>query len=160
QSGVVRIWDAMTGLPISEPFEHEGPVTDLAFTPDGRYLLTSSQDGTARALTIQHRHEPDIILKTQDYYASASFTPDGRYLIGTNLDKAIKFDIVNGAQAGKPMIHANPIYRMRVSPDGRKLVTGVWSGSARVWDLQTGDPLTPLLRHKLRLYGLAFSPDS
>jgi WD40 repeat protein/serine/threonine protein kinase len=160
QSGVVRIWDAITGLPLSEPFEHEGPVTDLAFTPDGHYLLTSSQDGTARVLNLQHRREPAVILKTPDYYASACFTPDGRYVIGTTMDKALKFDVVTGAEVGKPMIHANPIYRMRVSRDGRKLVTGVWNGSARVWDLQTGEPLTPLLQHRLRLYALAFSRDS
>jgi WD40 repeat protein len=160
QSGVVRIWDAMTGLAISKPFEHEGPVTDLAFTPDGRSLLTCSQDGTAQAWDIQHGRPLSSILKTEYRYSSACFTRDGRQVVGTTAATALMFDVATGEQVGRPMIHANPIYRMKASPDGRKLVTATWDGSARIWDLHTGGPLTPMLLHSQRLFGVAFSPDS
>ena len=48
QNGVARVWDAFTGLPRSEPFEHAGPLTDLNFTPDGQFIVTASQDGMGR----------------------------------------------------------------------------------------------------------------
>ena len=160
QSGVVRIWDAMTGLAISEPFEHEGPVTDLAFTSDGLSLLTCSQDGNTLALNIQHGRPSPSILKTDYRYSSACFTRDGKRVIGTSGATALMFDATTGTQVGKPMIHADPIYRMQVSPDGRKLATASWNGTARVWDLATCEPKTPLLRHTKRLHGVAFSPDN
>jgi WD40 repeat protein/serine/threonine protein kinase len=160
RGGVVRLWDAMTGEPLSEPFEHEGPVTDLAFTPDGLTLLTSSQDGTALALNFQHGRPAPAILKTDRYSWVACFTRDGTHVVGTSGAQALMFDAVTGEQLGKPMVHAEPIYRMRASPDGKKLITGAADGTARVWDLRTCEPVTPLLRHTMRIFVTGFSPDS
>jgi WD40 repeat protein len=43
-----RIWDAATGQPIGEPLKgHEGAVQSAAFSPDGRRIVTTS-DNTAR----------------------------------------------------------------------------------------------------------------
>jgi WD40 repeat protein len=35
----VRLWDPQSGLPISDPLPHPGPVARLAFSPDGQRLL-------------------------------------------------------------------------------------------------------------------------
>jgi WD40 repeat protein len=160
QSGVVRLWDALNGLAVTKPFEHEGPVTGLAFTPDGRTLLTSSQDGTVQAWEFQHSRRPSAILVADERYSSACFSRDGRLVVGTTGDTARIFDAATGQPLGKPIVHDNPIYRMKASPDGTKLVTAAWNGSARVWELPTGNPHTPLLQHGGRLWAVAFSPDS
>src|SRR5882724_8705123 len=160
RGGVVRLWDAMTGLPMSKPFEHEGPVIDLAFTPDGLTLVTGSQDGTARALSFQHGQARSLSLKTEDALGSACFTRDGRQVILTSDEKILRFDATTGAQVATPMIHAKAISRMKVSPDGQKLITRAWNGTARVWDLRTEEPNTTLLVHTMRIFGVGFSPDS
>jgi WD40 repeat protein len=43
-----RLWDAATGLPLSEPLRHEGQVMHVSFSADGRWLATASHDRTAR----------------------------------------------------------------------------------------------------------------
>ena len=43
-----RVWDTLTGLPLSEPFRHRGTVEFAEFSPDGGRIVTASQDGTAR----------------------------------------------------------------------------------------------------------------
>jgi hypothetical protein len=45
--GSVRVWDPYTGRLLGEHQGHRGPVRALAFTPDGRYLVTGSWDTTA-----------------------------------------------------------------------------------------------------------------
>ncbi|AMV28432.1 WD domain, G-beta repeat [Gemmata sp. SH-PL17] len=38
--GEARLWSVTTGETLGQPYKHEGPVHDLAFTPDGGMLLT------------------------------------------------------------------------------------------------------------------------
>ncbi|MEX2025648.1 MAG: WD40 repeat domain-containing protein, partial [Pirellulaceae bacterium] len=44
ENAVVRIWDLKTRSVIRELRGHAGPVGDVAFTPDGRYLLSAATD--------------------------------------------------------------------------------------------------------------------
>lgn len=46
QGSVIRVWD-MTGKQLSLLRGHEAPVRDLAFSPDGRLLVSASEDGSA-----------------------------------------------------------------------------------------------------------------
>ena len=43
-----RVWDALTGLPISEPFRHADSVVNVRFCSDGCRMVTASWDHTAR----------------------------------------------------------------------------------------------------------------
>jgi WD40 repeat protein len=43
-----RLWDALTGQPLSEPMRHRERVPWGAFSPDGRSVVTASWDRTAR----------------------------------------------------------------------------------------------------------------
>src|SRR5262245_41201223 len=141
QGGTSRIWDALSGLPLSEPFEHEGPITDLRFDPNGHFIITASQDGTARVWDVHSGRSDGLSLKTTDIYPSACFSLDGRLVVRTTERRAEVFDAQTGKQIGKPMVHAGQVYRMSISPDGKKLATAAWDSTGRIWDLQTGEPL-------------------
>ena len=45
------------------------------------------------------------------------------------------------------------------SPDGLRIVTGSYDGTARVWEAASGQPLPPLKGHSAEIRSVAFSPD-
>ncbi|MFO0811570.1 MAG: WD40 repeat domain-containing serine/threonine-protein kinase [Gemmatales bacterium] len=47
-SGEARIWHSTNGRPVSAPMRHLAMITSAQFTPDDKYLITTSFDKTAR----------------------------------------------------------------------------------------------------------------
>src|SRR5438874_13292901 len=45
------------------------------------------------------------------------------------------------------------------SPDGKRIATAAHDGTARLWDAQTGEPLTGVLKHDSQVDSVRFSAD-
>ena len=52
-----------------------------------------------------------------------------------------------------------PVRAMALSRDGRTALTGSLNGTARLWDVGSGQPKGPPLKHDDRVSAVAFSPD-
>jgi WD40 repeat protein len=62
-------------------------------------------------------------------------------------------------QATLPVLcHANSVYPLAYSFDGRWLASGSWDRTVRLWDAATGEPCATL-RHPTALLEAAFGPD-
>src|SRR5205823_537691 len=42
-----RVWDAWSGRPLTPPLEHRQRIVDLAYSADGKRVVTASEDQTA-----------------------------------------------------------------------------------------------------------------
>ena len=88
------------GQALMPPLRHEGAVTGVSFSPDGRRVLTAIRDETARvwdAATGQLRHTLTGH-KTQAW--GVAFSPDGRTLATGAEEGTVKlWDL--GREAGK-----------------------------------------------------------
>jgi serine/threonine protein kinase/WD40 repeat protein/thiol-disulfide isomerase/thioredoxin len=47
----------------------------------------------------------------------------------------------------EPLKHDGAVRYAQFSPDGQRVVTASWDGTARVWNVLTGEPITPPLQH-------------
>lgn len=56
--------------------------------------------------------------------------------------------------------HTAPVTALDLSPDGRRLATAAWDGTARVWDAESGESLFTIpAAGASNLFGVAFTPD-
>ena len=145
-------------------------VESVAFSPDGRWVVTGSDDNTARLwdLTAADPAARPVVLKGHEgsVYAVA-FSPDGRWVVtGSADDTARLWDLTAADPAAQPVVlkgHADWVHAVAVSPDSRWVATGSLDNTARLWDLTAADPAAQpivLKGHTYTVYAVAVSPDS
>ncbi|HEY9284728.1 MAG TPA: WD40 repeat domain-containing protein, partial [Pyrinomonadaceae bacterium] len=132
----VKIWDAETGEPKLTLEGHEKGVLALAFSPDGRTLLSGSYDDTAR-LWDARTGESRLTLEEEDLSAvfAVAVAPDGAS-VATGTYHWIKlWDAQTGALRLKLAADGMGItHRLAFSPDGRTLA-GASDKSVKLWDV-------------------------
>lgn len=148
---------------------HTRGVTDLAFSPDGSFVVTGSDDGTARVWDIASRRQLGAPITRPLYECSdvkLALSPDGRTLATSCLDTVRFYDVATRRDLGAPLDHEEVVSALAYNPDGKTLVTGDFRGVVRQWDATTHRPYgTPLGRadHGPDLSSIiravAFSPD-
>jgi len=115
--------------------------------------------------------QPQLMIDTGGHMALIKdlyFTADGKQLVSASVDKTIRiWDLATGKTVRMIRGEMSPgdpgkIYTMALSPNGKWLAAGGWTGSneIRLYDFATGELVTLLKGHGNVVHGLAFSPDS
>ena len=64
-----------------------------------------------------------------------------------------------GVRLIPPLGHLSDIMDIGVTPDGRRIATSAWDGTARVWDRETGREIRAFTVGDPMVFGVAISPD-
>ena len=97
----------------------------VAFSPDGKTILTGSLDNTARlwdAATGRPLGQPIV---HSSAVMSVAFSPDGKTILTGSYDKTARlWDAATGRPLGQPMVHSGRVTSVAFSPDGKTILTG------------------------------------
>jgi WD40 repeat protein len=122
---------------------HQDRIEALAFTADGRKLISISHDNTARCWDVDDREESRVVRKGGGIIDGLSFSPDGRYLVGTSVEGGgIRVYDLTSKDPPRSLT-TRPSRRAVFSPDGRTIAGGPDHG-VTLWDARTGDVLAIL----------------
>jgi len=142
---------------------HRNWVMSATFSPDGRYVLTSSQDSTVRVWSASTGRQLTMLRTAEPPNFRAGkpqFSPDGNLILVNSTDG--KVVVWPWRAGGPPMVVSSGENAVRAafSPDGDHIVTGHRDGTARVWAWRTGRLLAVLpATNGEAITTVAFSPD-
>lgn len=141
---------------------HEEYVNSASFSPDGKWVVTASDDGTSRIWDSASGKERDV-LKCRGSVISAEFSRDSLsvLLLTANADGNV---LVwkrgpTGWKENAVLKVGRTLFRAVLSPDGKHILTGSSDGIARIWDVATQQRIVELKGHTGRVFSAAYSRD-
>ena len=133
-----QLFDAATGARVGARLSHLDSCYRVAFSPDGKKLVTTSDDTTARLWEVPSGRPLLAPLQHGGAARWPLFTPDGRFLLVSSSDGIARvWDVATGALALEP-IRAGEFPHIAVSPDGRECLCQNGKGVVQRWRLTRG----------------------
>ena len=137
---------------------NEGHVITIDFSPDGKRVVTGSQDGTVRVWSATGEVQPVVFRGHSAEVWTAAFSRDGKHILTVSRDGTAR--IWNADGHGESVVLrdlAGPVTGAAFSYDAARVVTA--AGPARIWSIDGhpgavifGDTQNPAKRPQ-------FSPD-
>jgi WD40 repeat protein len=138
---------------------HQGTVFGVAFSADGKRVVSGGDDGTVRVWDASGAGAPVVLRACQRVFGVA-FSADGKRVASACGDGTVR--VWDASGAGNPVVlrgHRDAVLSVAFSADGKRVASAGEDRTVRVWDASgVGDPVV-LKGHQGRVYGVAFSPD-
>jgi WD40 repeat protein len=152
---------------------HMSKVWKVIVTPDGKQIISSSDDKVVRVWDIASGKTVRTIRgqvgpgSDGKLYAIA-LSPNGKWLAvggwthqqcAGRCGEVRLHDFATGKLVGLFKGHTNVVFGLAFSPDSKKLASGSGDMTAAIWEVETQKLLYMLRGHNAEVYAVGFTPD-
>jgi WD40 repeat protein/serine/threonine protein kinase len=150
----VWLWDVSKRVKrfAFQPGEHH--IGRLFFTPDGHTLIMGEEDAD-RSVSLDAKTGE---VQRGFHGCCIALSPDGQYLALDEEPGLGLLDLKTMELKWQVNPHRNRIWAAQFSPDGRTLVTASWDGTAKLWNVASGQEMFSY-RAPGVVWDAIFSPD-
>ncbi len=161
--GSMKLWQVAKGRVLRSFKGLTGDARSLAFSPDGRSVLSGDIHGTVQLWEVASGRELRSFESDMRRVFSVAFSPDGRFALSGGGDigvgKAKLWEVATGRELSSFTGHSGYVYSVAFSPNGKYALSGSVDKTLKLWDVVTGRELRTLKGHAAAVSSVAFSPD-
>ena len=141
----VAIVDLATGVVDHELPTESGTVLDLAYTPDGRYLVATTEGSMTRVWNTQDFSVAADVATPMGGYHAVAMMPDGVTMAAVELTGSVSLvDILSGEIRSSFAEPAERTASLAVSDDGALVAAPGLDATVSIWSTQSGQRVADL----------------
>lgn len=142
----VQWHETADGKPVGEPWP-EPELWSARFSPDGRWLITTSGQGGASLWDSATGKSVATLVSHRGPCTDAVFSPDSSRVITLHSDEmSMLWEVPSGKAVGLPMEHLHRPIEAVFREDGRQVLTITLENTLRVWDTHDLRLVMPKIR--------------
>jgi outer membrane protein assembly factor BamB len=152
-------FDVATGAELPKlPGHATGGARRVAFTPDGKQLVSGGFDGHVRVWDLATRKEVRAFKVESGTVYGLALSPDGRLVATAGRDGLRLWEVATGKELPREAMARHSCVAVAFAPDG-KLVASGDAERVKLWEVVTGKEVADLKGFKGELSQLLFSRD-
>lgn len=156
--GRVRLWRAEEP-PVSLFEPTQKYLWNAEYSPDGKTIATSSQDGVLRLWEARTGRLRERLRGHRDFVQSIDFSNDGSRLVSGGYDRTVRiWNAEDGERLGLCEGHGDLVRAVDFAPDGERVASVSRDGELILWEASSCDPIARFEEQSGQSRGVAFSP--
>lgn len=158
-AGEVALWSTEPGEPPQQLTQSTRPVSDLEFSPDGRWLAAAFDSEAVELIDFDRRSVVHRIRVPA--VRVLVFSPDGRFLAtGTYTGRVDIWSVDSGDHVSRLEGHNNIVTDIAFALSAEILATGSQDGRVRLWNWKSREPVYTFSEPHSTIHAVALPPDS